>query len=217
MSMSVCSHPAEVQSKMLCRPRRVTMSVFPVHHPLPYLALLVFAVLAGCASPPSTPSTANPKSSRPAAASSAPTPMHMKPADIRAILAHHNKVRADVGIGLLRWDDGLAAYAQQWADQLAANGCRMKHRQPNAYGENLFQGTAGHYTAIDAAKGWESEKKLYGGGVVTDKNYMRIGHYTQMVWRDTSKLGCGEATCNGTLLVACNYDPSGNYLGRKPY
>jgi pathogenesis-related protein 1 len=141
----------------------------------------------------------------------------MKSADIRAILAHHNKVRADVGVGLLRWDDGLAAYAKQWADQLAANGCRMKHRQPNAYGENLFQGTAGHYTALDAAKGWESEKKLYSGGVITKKNYGPIGHYTQMVWRDTSKVGCGEAICNGTLLVACNYDPPGNYLGRKPY
>lgn len=193
------------------------MSVFPVHHPLPCLALLVFAVLAGCASPPSTPSTSNPKSSRPAVASSAPMRMHMKPTDIRAILAHHNKVRADVGVGPLRWDEGLAAYAKQWADHLAANGCRMKHRKPNAYGENLFQGTAGHFTALDAAKGWESEKKLYSGGMVTDKNYVRIGHYTQMVWRDTRKVGCGEAICNGTLLVACNYDPPGNYLGRKPY
>jgi pathogenesis-related protein 1 len=188
-----------------------------MHQPLPYLALLVFGVLAGCASPPSTPSTSNPRSSRPAAASSAATAMPMKPADIRAILAHHNKVRADVGVGPLRWDEGLAVYAKQWAGQLAANGCRMKHRKPNAYGENLFQGTAGHYTAIDAAKAWESEKKLYSGGVVTDKNYVPIGHYTQMVWRDTRKVGCGEAICNGTLLVACNYDPPGNYLGRKPY
>jgi len=193
------------------------MSVFPVHRPLPYLAPLVFALLAGCMSPTSPPPTAHTNNSRPPAASSAATPMHMKPSDIRAILAHHNKVRANVGVGVLRWDDGLAASAQQWADHLAANGCRMKHRQPNVYGENLFQGTAGYYTAVDAAKGWESEKKLYGGGVITHKNYLRIGHYTQMVWRDTSKLGCGEAICNGTLLVACNYDPSGNYLGRKPY
>lgn len=193
---------------------RVTMKVFPVHRPLLYLIPLVFALLAGCASPPTAPSTSNTKSSRPTAVASA---THMKPADIRAILTHHNKVRGNVGVGLLHWDDGLAAYAQQWADQLAANGCRMKHRQPNAYGENLFQGTAGHFTAIDAAKGWENEKKLYSSGVITEKNYMRIGHYTQIVWRDTSKVGCGEAICNGTLLLACNYDPPGNYLGRKPY
>jgi pathogenesis-related protein 1 len=148
---------------------------------------------------------------------SAVTPTRMQPADIRAMLAHHNTVRADVGVRQLRWNDGLAAYAQQWADHLADSGCRMKHRKPNAYGENLFQRTAGHYTAVDAAKAWASEKKLHSGDAITGKNFRAIGHYTQMVWRNTTRLGCGETLCNGTLLVACNYDPPGNYLGRKPY
>lgn len=175
-------------------------------------ALLLAALLAACAAP------ATPTPAADAAASREPTtPTRMKAADRRAALAHHNKVRADVGVGPLRWDDRLAATAQQWADHLAANGCRMRHRQPNAYGENLFQGTAGRYAALDAAKGWESEKKLYRGGVITKTNYAPIGHYTQMVWRETTRVGCGEALCNGTLLVACNYDPPGNVLGRKPY
>jgi len=177
---------------------------------------LVFGLLAGCASPLSALSTDHTKMNRPAvAAGTAST--RMKPADIDTILDHHNKVRADVGVAPLRWDDGLAAYAQQWADRMAANGCRLEHRQPNRYGENIFQGTAGHYTAIDAAKGWESEKKLYSGGAITQENFGRIGHYTQMVWRDTTKLGCGETICRATLLVACNYDPPGNYLRRAPY
>jgi pathogenesis-related protein 1 len=167
------------------------------------LAPLVFALLAGCAGAP------------PAASAGAQT--RMKPADVRAILAHHNSVRADVGVGPLRWDDGLASYAQQWADQLAASGCRLRHRRADAYGENLYQGTAGHYTAVDAARAWASEQTLYGGGAITETNYRGIGHYTQMVWRDTAKVGCGEALCRGTLLVACNYDPPGNTLGRKPY
>lgn len=141
----------------------------------------------------------------------------MKQEDRDAILDYHNLVRASVNVSPLQWDDRLAAFAQQWADQLAANGCRMQHRQPNAYGENLYQGTAGRYTAVDAAKGWETEKKRYLGGVLSKKNYARVGHYTQMTWRDSTKMGCGEAVCNGTLLVACNYDPPGNYLGRKPY
>jgi len=141
----------------------------------------------------------------------------MKSADQRAILAYHNKVRADVGVGPLRWNSNLAGFAQQWADHLATSSCRMQHRQPNNYGENLYIGTAGHYTAVDAAKGWETEKKLYHGEVITEKNYKPIGHYTQMVWRDTTTVGCGEAVCNGMLLVVCNYNPPGNYLGRKPY
>jgi hypothetical protein len=57
-----------------------------------------------------------------------------------------------------------------------------------------FQGTACHYTAIDAAKGWESEKKLYSGGAITQENSERIDHFTQRVWRDTTKLGCRETT-----------------------
>lgn len=174
-----------------------------MYRPLPGLAPLVLTLLAGCAGAP------------PAASAGAPT--RMKPADVRAVLAHHNTVRADVGVGPLRWDDGLAAYAQQWADHLAASGCRLRHRRADTYGENLYQGTAGHYTAIDAARAWASEQTLYGGGAITETNYRRIGHYTQMVWRDTAKVGCGEALCRGTLLVACNYDPPGNTLGRKPY
>jgi hypothetical protein len=30
-------------------------------------------------------------------------------------------------------------------------------------------------------------------------------------------LGCGEAICDKTLIVACNYDPPGNYIGRRLY
>ncbi|HEY0635238.1 MAG TPA: CAP domain-containing protein [Gammaproteobacteria bacterium] len=140
----------------------------------------------------------------------------MKPADRRAILDYHNKVRANVSVAPLRWDDGLAAFAQQWADHLASS-CKMQHRQPNTYGENLYMGTVGHYSAVDAAKGWESEKKDYHGGVIKEKNDKPVGHYTQMVWRDTKRVGCGETVCNGYLMVVCNYDPPGNYLGEKPY
>jgi pathogenesis-related protein 1 len=141
----------------------------------------------------------------------------MSPQDIAAITAHHNKVRADVGVGPLTWSGGLASYAQQWAEELAITGCRMKHRNPNTYGENLFQGTFGAFTAVDAAKAWETEKKDYGGGVLTEANWAPAGHYTQMVWRQTTHVGCGQAICRNTLIVACNYDPAGNVLGRKPY
>jgi len=137
--------------------------------------------------------------------------------DVRAIASYHNKVRADVGVAPMKWSVTLAVYAQEWADHLAATTCKMAHRTQHKYGENLFQGTAGYYSAVDAAKGWESEKKDYRGGVLTASNWHPAGHYTQMVWRDTTSVGCGEAVCNKTLIVACNYDPPGNYLGRRPY
>jgi pathogenesis-related protein 1 len=141
----------------------------------------------------------------------------MAAGDARSILAYHNKMRADVGVGPLQWSASLASYAQEWADHLADTTCKMAHRSERKYGENLFQGTAGHYTAVDAARAWGTEKKDYAGGALTEANSHPAGHYTQMVWRDTTALGCGEALCGNTLIVACNYDPPGNFLGRKPY
>jgi pathogenesis-related protein 1 len=127
-------------------------------------------VAAGCTSQPATlPATA--ARSAPEAAASALPPSGLSPQDIDAITAHHNKVRADVGVEPMKWSPDIAAYAQQWAEQLAISGCQMKHRSPNAYGENLFQGTFGAFIAVDAAKAWETEKKDYSGGVLTDTNW----------------------------------------------
>ena len=172
--------------------------------------------MAGCASRPEKPAAVPPSpGSIPAA-----KPGHgskMSARDVEAITAYHNKVRADVGVGPMKWSAALAAYAQGWADQLAGTTCKMAHRTQPRYGENLFQGTTGFYSAVDAAKAWETEKRAYGGGALTQSNAHSVGHYTQMVWRDTTTLGCGEAMCNKTLIVTCNYDPPGNYIGRRPY
>lgn len=141
----------------------------------------------------------------------------MSPAHITEITRYHNKVRRDVGVGPLEWSPSLAAFSQQWADRLARTTCQMKHRSGHRFGENLFIGTKGRFTAVDAAKAWESEKPLYDGGALTRSNWKPAGHYTQMVWRKTRRLGCGEAECKGMLMVVCNYDPPGNYLGQRPY
>jgi hypothetical protein len=39
---------------------------------------------------------------------------------------------------------------------------------------------------------------------------MRTGHFTQLVWRETARLGCGVSQCGGGELWVCNYDPPGN-------
>ena len=177
-------------------------------------AALLPALLAACASQPEMPAAAVPTR---AAASAAEPVSKMSVRDRQALVAHHNKVRADVRVGPLKWSPVLASHAQDWADQLAATTCRMAHRPQPVYGENLFQGTAGYFSALDAARAWESEKKDYRGGILTESNWHPAGHYTQMVWRDTQLIGCGEALCNKMLIVACNYDPPGNRLGRRPY
>jgi len=191
----------------------------------------VALAIAGCASQPPAPTrpagpsvekppAEKPPAEKPPVAKPAPaakTGSRMSSQDAKAITDHHNKVRSQVGVGGLKWSPTLATFAQDWADRLAATSCSMKHRPDNNYGENLFQGTLGYYKALDASKAWESEKKDYKGGEITRANVKPVGHYTQMVWRDTTSMGCGEASCNKMLIIACNYDPPGNFLGRKPY
>jgi len=142
--------------------------------------------------------------------------------DIEVLLREHNRVRADVGVGKLTWSKELNRYAQAWADHLAATTCQMKHRPHEGtwkqrYGENLFIGTAGYYSVREAVLAWESEKSDYRYGVFSGKSRKPIGHYTQVIWKGSTKVGCGQALCNGNLIVACNYDPPGNYIGEKPY
>lgn len=142
--------------------------------------------------------------------------------DIEVLLQEHNRVRADVGVGGLKWSPQLATYAQAWADHLADTTCYLEHRPRKGkwkqrYGENLFMGTAGFYSVREAVRSWESEKKDYRYGTFTGKNLSAIGHYTQIIWANTTMVGCGQALCRSQLIVACNYDPPGNYLGQKPY
>jgi len=140
----------------------------------------------------------------------------------RALLNEHNRVRRDVGHPPLHWSPEIARFSQQWADHLASS-CSMQHRPKSGrwaqrYGENLFMGTAGYYTVASAVQGWESEKKDFRGGKITvDRNFSRIGHYTQLIWRRTTTLGCGKSLCRDRMIVVCNYDPPGNFIGRTPF
>lgn len=143
--------------------------------------------------------------------------------DAQVALDHHNKVRKDVGSPSLQWSEELAEFAQKWADHLASEGCLMQHRPHNGewaqkYGENIFWGSASSYTPLDASESWYSEIKEYKYDVVTMDNYYPTGHYTQMVWKNTTHVGIGVAICaDGGIIIVANYDPAGNYIGQKPY
>jgi pathogenesis-related protein 1 len=147
---------------------------------------------------------------------------HLTPEEVRQLLTSHNKARAKVGLGPLVWSDRLAFYAHEWADHLASTSRRMEHRPHSGrwkqeHGENLFMGTAGYYGVGDAAAMWEREKSVYDGGTINESNVHACGHYTQIVWRTTKRIGCAKVECAGNVIVVCNYDPPGNVLGRTPY
>ncbi len=131
------------------------------------------------------------------------------------ILRYHNKVRKNVKVPALTWSPKLAKYAQKWARTIKNQNCSLSHSH-SEYGENLFKANK-KYKVVDAAKSWEKEKKYYLREPLNQNNVQRAGHYTQMVWRNTTKLGCAKTMCGNEILVVCNYDPAGNYLGRKAY
>ena len=126
------------------------------------------------------------------------------------ILGEHNRVRALHCVPPLTWSDELAAVAQAWADELAANGCAFDHSD-NPYGENLAGASVGSRDGAGAVAMWYDEVELYdfaGGGFS-----METGHFTQVVWKETTAVGCGQRDCDGMTTWVCNYDPAGNSGG----
>jgi pathogenesis-related protein 1 len=134
----------------------------------------------------------------------------------------HNQDRKAAGVGPLFWSPTLSDYAQAWADHLGGNGCHMQHRPEQGawrqqYGENLFIGTAAVFGVDDGYGIWAAEGLFYNGAVISEENLHRIGHYTQIVWRDTREVGCAKALCKDMMLLVCNYNPAGNFLEARPY
>src|SRR5687767_10869403 len=111
------------------------------------------------------------------------------------LLEYHNKVRKEVGVGPVTWSKELAAYAQKWADRLAEKG-DLEHRPADGewaqkYGENI----AVNLSALKGAEAWYAEIKDYekGTAIPEDFSQFKSGHYTQMVWKQTTKIGAGTA------------------------
>jgi pathogenesis-related protein 1 len=137
---------------------------------------------------------------------------------IAEFLKLHNDARAEVGVPPLVWDDKLAAYAQEWADHLAAQGAGIKHRTDLKVGENLSSYSDTSLRAVHGAKMWYDEIKDYDPIKNESKNGNAVGHYTQMVWRNTTKVGFGIAmAADGNIILCANYDPAGNFTGQHPY
>ncbi|KAI0004287.1 CAP domain-containing protein [Russula compacta] len=154
----------------------------------------------------STPAVASSSSSSPNSSGTVST------ADIQALLAAHNSVRAQHGAAALTWSQSLSSSAQEWA-----NGCKFEH-SGGPYGghcaENLAAGT-GKYTSTSAVEDWVSEASQY------DPSNPVPSHFTQVVWKATTSVGCGIQQCSGIFpaeyglatYIVCQYLPAGNVIG----
>lgn len=143
-------------------------------------------------------------------------PVLAAPVSPETLLAAHNRERAALSLPPLAWSIDLAAGAQAWADRIAESG-NFNHSSGN-YGENLWGGTANAYSQTQMVQSWADEKAYFKEGTFPDVTTGGVvGHYTQIIWRNTTEVGCGLATGDGMDYLVCRYNPAGNYLGQKPY
>jgi len=129
----------------------------------------------------------------------------------------HNKYRRVHAAPPLQLDLKLCRHAQNYADKLASS-CSFQHSGDPDYGENLYWA-------------WSSDPNFkLQGGVAVDSWYdeslqsydydreptdTESGHFTQLVWTGSRRLGVGIASTDaGRHIVVMKYDPPGNYVGQ---
>lgn len=166
------------------------------------------------------------------AAVMASTPVFSADFDSSAFIKSHNNWRAEVGVSeKLSYSSELEESAQEWANVLKKdNQCKMRHSVPQGkYGENLYWASAINWSNGSKELQKISPQKVVDswGSEIADYNYAKnscasgkmCGHYTQMVWRDTRKVGCAVAVCEDMQqqVWVCQYQPPGNWVGKKPY
>lgn len=128
----------------------------------------------------------------------------------------HNTVRASHNLPPLSWSTEMVYYAKWWANQRRAD-CALEHSALN-YGENIFWGQGRKWTATQAVAAWVAEKAYYDYATNTCMSDRDCTHYTQMVWRTTTSVGCAKIKClNEDTYVVCEYNPHGNIIGEWPY
>ncbi|KAG0226245.1 hypothetical protein BGW41_004242 [Actinomortierella wolfii] len=126
-------------------------------------------------------------------------------AEQQQILDVHNYYRALHGAPPLTWNDGAAYHGYNHIQ-----ACQFRHSGTREFGENLG---AGYQSFSQAIAAWYDEVNKY--------DYNRpgfsgaTGHFTQVVWRSTTSVGCAKKYCGSWTIYICNYSPPGNIVGNN--
>lgn len=139
------------------------------------------------------------------------------------ILRTHNEEREALRLQPLKWNVHLEREAREWAQHLSSRGM-LQHADQNTRnqtGENLWMGTAGHWPVETMVGMFIEEKQHYRHAhfpnISKTGNWADVGHYTQIVWRETKEVGCAVATARGNDVLVCRYWPAGNVWGQRAY
>ena len=116
------------------------------------------------------------------------------------IVATHNCERISAGVAPLAWDPALEAGAAAYAHSLALTGifAHSDRRSRGGSGENLWMGTRGAFSLEQMIGSWLAEKRMFVRGIFPrvsrTGNWTNVGHYSQMIWPMTTRVGCAVAS-----------------------
>jgi uncharacterized protein YkwD len=161
-----------------------------------------------------------------------PNPAPVNTNDYKSVMVdQHNVHRRNHSASDLTWDNTLAEYALA-----TANGCVFAHdmdQGDGGYGQNLATwGSSGDIDDRQIKSGADGITEQWYNGEVNAWQFFGLdnppassdlhewGHFTQVVWKDTKKVGCATVQCpaGSTLSLpswytVCNYSPPGNVGG----
>ena len=142
--------------------------------------------------------------------------------EMEGMLDAHNIYRSELGINKLEWSDELAANALIWAKVLKRKCSNNLKHSPKKYSKGYGENLALYYDTISKASDvvdyWATEKECF--DFKTKKcinNNFNCGHYTQIIWRNTTEVGCAVVQCEDKQIWVCQYNPPGNYIGKETY
>ncbi|KAI0968219.1 glycoside hydrolase family 128 protein [Xylaria arbuscula] len=140
--------------------------------------------------------------------------------DKQKALEAQNQKRKTKGLNPLTWDDQLTKSAEAYAQHLAKIG-KLEHSPGDSrsnQGENLAWASSSNTPFTMAVNMWLAEEKSYHGEPIGQGDFASYGHYTQCMWKSTTKVGMASAKdAKGGVYIVGRYFPSGNSTGQKPY
>ena len=140
--------------------------------------------------------------------------------NLNCFLKSHNDKRCLHGSSPLDWDEKLSKQSQEYAEK-----CEWKHSGMDGVGENLAMYASSSKSALlrdnpakTSMEGWY-DRELPKYDFNNPGFASATGHFTQVVWKSTTKVGCGVALCPAgsvsryqSVYTVCQYSPQGNYL-----
>lgn len=143
--------------------------------------------------------------------------------EVSSYLDIQNAARKAVGVAPLVWNDTLASYAQNCANQVSKKKCSelLDCNLEEIYGMNygIYEKPLQNIKTV--AQSWVDEQKnCTHGNNLTLVVDLGCFAYTKLVWSKTTSVGCAESPCSTkpeSVFVQCNYYPRGNIPGEKPF